>query len=73
MRKFIVLSTALAMTGCATAPNQKQTVDAKMVIGTIALIAVAGALGKQQHASKCANNNAGFYQNQSSGNIYTCP
>jgi len=72
MRKFIVLSTALAMTGCATAPNQKQTIDAKMVIGTVALIAVAGYLGKQQHANKCANNKAGFYQDHSTGKIYNC-
>ena len=72
MRKLIVLCSALSLTACTTAPDQKQTVDAKMVIGTVALIAVAGYLGKQQHASKCANNKAGFYQDHSTGKIYTC-
>jgi len=72
MRKLIVTICALSLTACATAPDQKQNIDAKMVIGTVALIAVAGALGKQQHASKCANNKAGFYQDHSTGKIYTC-
>lgn len=72
IRKIAIITSVLYLSGCATAPNQKQTVDAKMVIGTIALIAVAGALGKQQHASKCANNKAGFYQDHSTGKIYNC-
>jgi hypothetical protein len=72
MRKLIILSSALFISGCATVPNQKQTVDAKMIIGAVALIAVAGYLGSQQHASKCANNKAGFYQDHSTGKIYTC-
>jgi len=72
MKKIIVIACALLLTACSTVPNQKQTIDAKMVIGTVALIAVAGYLGSQQHASKCANNKAGFYQDHSTGKIYTC-
>jgi hypothetical protein len=72
MRKLIILSSVLCLTACTTAPDQKQTIDAKMVIGAVALIAVAGYLGSQQHASKCANNKAGFYQDHSTGKIYTC-
>ena len=60
------------MTGCATVPNQKPEIDAKMVIGAVALIAVAAYLGGKQHESKCANNKAGFYQDHSTGKIYTC-
>jgi hypothetical protein len=72
MRKLIILSSALSLTACTTAPNQKQTVDAKMVIGTVALIAVTGYLGKENQKSKCANNRAGFWQDHSTGKIYTC-
>lgn len=72
MRKLIILCSALSLTACTTTPNQKQTVDAKMVVGTIALIAVAGYLGKENQKSKCANNKAGFWQDHSTGKIYTC-
>jgi len=72
MRKFIVLLSAISMTACTTMPDQQQKIDAKMVIGTIALIAVAGALGAKQHASKCADNKAGFYRDNVTGNVYTC-
>ena len=72
MRKFIVLISILSLTACTTVPGEKQKIDAKMVIGTVALIAVAGALGAKQHASKCADNKAGFYRDNVSGNIYTC-
>ena len=72
MRKFILLISILSLTACTTVPGEKQKIDAKMVIGAVALIAIAGAVGAQQHASKCANNKAGFYQDHSTGKIYTC-
>jgi len=36
------------------------------------LIAVAGYLGKENQKSKCENNRAGFWQDHSTGKIYTC-
>lgn len=75
MRNIIIGITAIALTGCATTPDQKQQNmdNAKMIIGTVALIAIAGAVGASQHKSKCANNRAGFYRDNVSGNVYTCP
>jgi len=71
MRKLIILSSVLSLTACTTAPDQKP-IDAKMVIGAVALIAVAGYLGKENQKSKCENNRAGFWQDHSTGKIYTC-
>jgi hypothetical protein len=45
-----------------------KTVGAVLVVG-----AIAGAVGKQNQQSKCANNRAGFWQDHNSGRIYTCP
>lgn len=74
MRKISIVLLSILSTGCATVPNEKtdnmQTV--KYVVGTVALIAIAGAVGKSQHASKCKNNSAGFYQDHSTGKIYNC-
>lgn len=74
MRNIIIGITAIALTGCATTPDQKQQNmdNAKMIIGTVALIAIAGAVGSSQHKSKCVNNRAGFYQDHSTGKIYNC-
>lgn len=72
MRKLIVLCSALSLTACTTVPGQKHEIDAKTVIGTVALIAVVAYVGGQQHASKCANNKAGFYQDHTTGKIYNC-
>jgi len=79
MRKLIVFTTLMSLTGCTTingvdttkANNGKQlvtTVAAIVVIG-----ALAGQLGKENMKSKCANNRAGFWQDYSTGKIYTCP
>jgi starvation-inducible outer membrane lipoprotein len=73
MRKLIILASALSLTACTTTPEGKHQIDAKMVVGTVALIAVAGYLGKENQKSKCANNRAGFWQDHSTGKIYTCP
>ena len=78
MRKFIVMTVASMLTGCGTingvdtsqVDNNKQLIKA---VGTIAVVAlVAGAVGSSQHKSKCENNRAGFYQDHSTGKIYTC-
>ena len=71
MRKLIILASVLSLTACTTVPDQKP-IDAKMVIGAVALIAVAGYLGKENQKSKCENNRAGFWQDHSTGKIYTC-
>jgi hypothetical protein len=73
MHKLIILITALSLSACTTMPEGKHQIDAKMVVGTVALIAVAGYLGKENQKSKCANNRAGFWQDTYSGRIYTCP
>jgi hypothetical protein len=44
-----------------------KTIGAVLVVG-----AIAGAVGKQNQQSKCANNRAGFWQS-TDGRIYTCP
>ena len=79
MRKFIVLLSVLSITGCTTvngvdttqATNGKQLVTAVATI--VVLGALAGQLGKENMQSKCANNRAGFWQDHSTGKIYTCP
>lgn len=79
MRKFILILTLISLTGCTTingvdttqAQNGKQLVTA---VATIVVIgALAGQLGKENMKSKCANNRAGFWQDHSTGKIYTCP
>lgn len=74
MRKLIITFACISLTACATTPEQKadNMRTAKMVIGTVALVAVAGALGKANHKSKCANNRAGFWVDNSTGKVYTC-
>lgn len=75
MRKLIVTLACISLTACATAPDQKQQKmdNAKMIIGTVALIAIAGAVGASQHKSKCANNRAGFWVDNVNHKVYTCP
>jgi hypothetical protein len=80
--KFVLLLTTLSLTGCATIGNVNG-VDVSEVdnnkklltaVGTIVVVgALAGALGKQNQKSKCDNNRAGFWQDHSTGKIYTCP
>jgi hypothetical protein len=80
--KFVLLLTTLSLTGCATIGNVNG-VDVSEVdnnkklltaVGTIVVVgALAGALGKQNQKSKCENNRAGFWQDHSTGKIYTCP
>lgn len=88
MRKLIVLLLAACLSGCATIqnhdPDQMRSIEGhikqdsvkydtvKTVLGAVALIAIAGYVGKSQHDSKCQNNRAGFYQDHSTGKIYTC-
>lgn len=82
MRTFIILLCAIAISGCATigSVNGVDTTDVKTdkqlwtTVGTIVVVgALAGALGKENAKSKCANNRAGFWQDHSTGKIYTCP
>lgn len=77
MKKLIVLLCAVAMTGCATVNGVDTTDRDKQLVKTVATIvvlgAVMGAVGKQNQQSKCANNRAGFWQDHSTGKIYTCP
>lgn len=82
MRNIIVLLTAIAMTGCATVPQQTMTPEQKreqtkklvVTVATLAVVlAVGGALGKENQKSKCANNRAGFWVDNYSGKVYACP
>jgi hypothetical protein len=82
MRKIAILSSVLYLSGCATIGNVNgvDTTEVKTnkqlwtTIGTIVIVgALAGALGKENAKSKCANNRAGFWQDHSTGKIYTCP
>lgn len=87
MRKLSILFLSILSTGCATIPQNNDDVRSvqghakqeianydtmKVVLGTVALIAIAGALGKENQKSKCQNNRAGFWQG-TDGRIYTCP
>ena len=74
MRKLILITTLLSMTGCATVPDQQQDrmQTVKLVVGAVALVAVAGYLGKENHKNKCQNNKAGFYVDNATGRTYTC-
>ena len=79
MNKIILTLILVSLTGCTTingvdttqAQNGKQLVTA---VATIVVIgALTGQLGKENMKSKCANNRAGFWQDHSTGKIYTCP
>jgi hypothetical protein len=75
MRKIAILTSVLYLSGCATVNGQStKSDDMVKTIATIVVVgAIAGAVGKQNQQSKCANNRAGFWQDHSSGKIYTCP
>lgn len=75
MRKLIVTIICISLTACATVPDQKpdDMKTVKLVVGTVALIAIAGALGKANQQSKCANNSAGFWVDNINHKVYTCP
>jgi hypothetical protein len=82
MRNIAILTSVLYLSGCATIGNVNgvDTTDVKTnkqlwtTVGTIVVVgALAGALGKENAKSKCANNRAGFWQDHSTGKIYTCP
>jgi len=78
IRKIAIVTSVLYLSGCATigTVNGQSTKSDDMVktVGMIIVVgAIAGALGKQNQQSKCANNRAGFWQDHSSGKIYTCP
>lgn len=78
IRNIAILSSVLYLSGCATVHtvNGQETKTNDMVKTVAAIIvvgAIAGAVGKQNQQSKCANNRAGFWQDHSTGKIYTCP
>jgi len=74
MKKCIVLISALSLTACSAVPEQRE--QQKQLVKTVAAIAVlavvANAVGDSNQKSKCANNRAGFWQDHSTGKIYTC-
>jgi len=75
MRNIAIITSVLYLSGCATV-NGQQTNNTDMVktVATIVVLgAVLGAVGKQNQQNKCANNRAGFWQDHSTGKIYTCP
>lgn len=81
LRNLVILTSVLSLTGCATI-GRVNGVDVNEVdnskkllttVGTIVVVgAIAGALGKSNQKSKCDNNRAGFWQDHSTGKIYTC-
>jgi len=80
MRNIAILTSVVYLSGCATigTVNGVDTTNRdQQLIKTVATIvvvgAIAGALGKQNQKSKCDNNRAGFWQDHSTGKIYTCP
>jgi hypothetical protein len=78
LRNVALLTSVLYLSGCATIGNVNgQSTKSDDMVKTIATIvvvgALAGALGKSNQKSKCDNNRAGFWQDHSSGKIYTCP
>lgn len=78
IRKIAIVTSVLYLSGCATigTVNGQSTKSDDMfkTVATIVVVgAIAGALGKQNQQSKCANNRAGFWQDHGSGKIYTCP
>lgn len=82
MKAIITSVLLLSLTGCATT---QYTVNGQELpkhnneqiyktVGTIVLLGVvAGALGKQNQKSKCDNNRAGFWVDNVTGKVYTCP
>ena len=79
MRNIAILSSVVYLSGCAsigTVNGVDTTNRDQQLVKTIATIvvvgAIAGALGKQNQKSKCDNNRAGFWQDHSTGKIYTC-
>ena len=74
MRKLITLVCALSLSACSAVPEQRE--QQKQLVKTVATVAVvlaiAGAVGKENQKSKCENNRAGFWQDHSTGKIYTC-
>lgn len=76
-RNLVIIISALYLSGCATVNGVDTTDRDKQLVKTVATIvvlgAVMGAVGKQNQQSKCANNRAGFWQDHSTGKIYTCP
>lgn len=71
IRNFIIVG-CIALTGCANMTAQQRTITKSVV--TIAVVGVvAGAVGRSNQASHCANNRAGFWVDNSTGHIYTCP
>ena len=78
MRNLTLLSSVLYLSGCATIGNvngqSTKTDDMVKTVGMIIVVgAIAGAVGKQNQQSKCANNRAGFWRDNVTGNVYTCP
>ena len=81
MRNIAILTSIVYLSGCASigtvngvdvteVDNNRKLMTA---VGTIVVVgAIAGALGKQNQKSKCDNNRAGFWQDHSTGKIYTC-
>jgi hypothetical protein len=79
MRNIAILTSIVYLSGCAsigTVNGVDTTNRDQQLVKTIATIvvvgAIAGALGKQNQKSKCDNNRAGFWQDHSTGKIYTC-
>ena len=79
MRNIAILTSVVYLSGCAsigTVNGVDTTNRDQQLVKTIATIvvvgALAGALGKQNQKSKCDNNRAGFWQDHSTGKIYTC-
>lgn len=78
-KKLTVSVCVLSLSACTTingVDTTKATTNKQMItaVATIVVLgAVAGSLGKQNAESKCANNRAGFWQDHSTGKIYTCP
>ncbi len=82
LRNFALLTSVLYLSGCATigtvngvdvseVDNNKKLLT---TVGTIVVVgALLGAVGKSNQKSKCENNRAGFWQDHSTGKIYTCP
>ena len=80
MRNIAILTSVLYLSGCATIGNvngvDTSNRDQQLIktVATIVVVgAIAGAVGRANQKSKCDNNRAGFWQDHSTGKIYTCP
>jgi hypothetical protein len=80
MRNIAILTSVLYLSGCATignvngqpVPNDNQ--QFVKTVGTIIAVGlIAGAVGRANQKSKCDNNRAGFWRDNVTGNVYTCP